>query len=231
MKIHFTVSEESEVFMKKILSTILAITMVAVMAVSALAATKSPSSWYYDGADNKLPEAPASTPAAPAEGPKVQETSDGTIVVTTDNGDVVLEGVDDWCKDDVIAIIAKGLMVGYPDGKFHPQDNVTVAMVYTVLARIAGADITTTGDDWIANVTAWAAEKGIADDADPNSLATRGQMVKYLASLDAADTDSLEWALANDILRGYEDGSLKLDNLMTRAEFAAFLNRYIALTK
>ena len=231
MKIHFTVSEESEVFMKKILSTILAITMVAVMAVSAFAA-ESPRSWFYNGADNKIDPPTPKDPAAPVEGPKVQELSDGTIVVTTDKGvDVVLSDLDGWFKDDVIAIIAKGLMIGYPDGKFHPQDNVTVAMVYTVLARIAGADIVTTGDEWIANVTDWAAKKGIADDADPNSYATRGQMVKYLAALDAAETDSLEWALANDILRGYEDGSLKLDNLMTRAEFATFLNRYLALKK
>ncbi|MBE6725312.1 MAG: S-layer homology domain-containing protein [Ruminococcaceae bacterium] len=218
--------------MKKILSIVLAIAMVAVMAVSAFA-VNSPGGWSYNGSDNKVEKPSTPTKDEKPAGPAVQKTSDGTVVITTDNGDVVLTDIDgEWFEDDVIAIVAKGLMIGYPDGKFHPQDNVTVAMVYTVLARIAGTSIAaTSGDEWIANAVAWAKANGIADDADPTAPATRAQMVKYLAAAAAVETDSLEWVLANDILIGNEKGELNLDSLMTRAEFATILNRYLALNK
>jgi len=217
--------------MKKILSLVLAFTMVAVMAVSAFAAVYSPRGWFYAIGDNKI-EKPEAPKTEEPKGPAVQKTSDGTVVITTPKGDVVLTDIaNQWFEDDVIAVIAMGLMVGYPDGKFHPQDNVTAAMVYTVLARIAGADINTLGDDWADNAAAWAAANKIADDAKPNAPVTRAQMVKYLAAAAAVETDSLEWVLANDILIGDQNGELNLNGLLTRAEFATILNRYIALNK
>ena len=136
---------------------------------------------------------------------------------------------DHWGKDAIVDMILKRLMVGYPDGLFHPEKNLSAAMVYTVMARIADADIVTTGDEWLDNVTAWAEEQGIAIDIDPEEDVTRAQMAEIMAKAAGADADvdPVDWAVENGILIGYEDGEIKPENKLTRAEFATMLTRYI----
>ncbi len=193
--------------MKKILAFLLALTMVAVMGISVFA-DPSPAPVKLDDQTIELP--------------------DGTIIVTVDDETIVMTDIaDHWGKDDIIKAVELGLMVGYPDGKFHPDDNLTVAMIYTVLARIAGADIDLLGDNWIDNAVAWAQAEGIADDSDPKSDATRAQMVAFLAAAAKAEGDPTEWAVENGILKGDENGDLMLDSYLTRAQFAAILVRYL----
>ena len=196
--------------MKKILAFLLALTMVAVLGISAFA---DPS--------------PAGTPIP---GVPAVLYPDGTVVVTLDDGSVVMTDIaDHWALADICKAVAKRLMVGYTDGKFHPEDNLTVAMVYTVLARIADADIDTLGDNWIENATAWAEAEGIADGSDPKSDVTRAQMVAFLAAAAKAEGDPTEWAVENGILIGDENGDLMLDSNLTRAQFATILVRYLGL--
>jgi hypothetical protein len=132
-----------------------------------------------------------------------------------------------WAEDAIAKIVASRLMVGYPDGKFHPEDGLSAAMVYTVLARIAGADIVTTGDDWVANVTAWAEAAGIADGSDPTAEVTREQTIKMLAKAAGIEGDPVEWAKETQLFIGFEDGELKLEENLTRAQFATVLCRYL----
>ena len=193
--------------MKKILALLLALTMVAVMGISVFA-DPSPDTIVIDDYTIQLP--------------------DGTIIVTIGDETIVMTDIaDHWGKDDIIKAVEMGLMVGYPDGKFHPEDNLTVAMIYTVLARIAGADIETLGDNWIENAVAWAEAEGIADGSDPTADATRAQMVAFLAKAANAEGDPTEWAVENGILKGDENGDLMLDSFLTRAQFAAILVRYL----
>ena len=193
--------------MKKILAVLLALTMVAVMGISVFA-DPSPAPVKIDDQTTELP--------------------DGTIIVTVGDETIVMTDIaDHWGKEDIIKAVELGLMVGYPDGKFHPEDNLTVAMIYTVLARIAEADIDLLGDNWIDNAVAWAQAEGIADDSDPKSDATRAQMVAFLAAAAKAEGDPTEWAVENGILKGDENGDLMLDSNLTRAQFAAILVRYL----
>ena len=193
--------------MKKILAVLLALTMVAVMGISVFA-DPSPVPTVIDEYTVELP--------------------DGTIIVTLDDDTIVMTDIaDHWGKADIIKAVEMRLMVGYPDGKFHPEDNLTVAMIYTVLARIAGADIDLLGDNWIDTAVAWAQAEGIADDSDPKSDATRAQMVAFLAAAAKAEGDPTEWAVENGILLGDENGDLMLDSNLTRAQFAAILVRYL----
>ena len=203
--------------MRKILATLLAVTMVAVMAVSAFAAPAASPTLISTFTDEN--------------GNTVQEWSDGTIIVSFADGKdpvVMTDIADHWGKEEITDAVLLGLMIGSPDGKFHPEDKLTVAMIYTVLSRIAGADIDTKSDKWIENATAWAEEAGIADGSDPTSYATRGQMVGFLAAFAEAEGDAAEWAVEKGILIGDENGNLNLDGFLTRAQFAAILVRYLA---
>jgi hypothetical protein len=41
-----------------------------------------------------------------------------------------------WAKAEIEAVAAKGLLTGYPDGNFHPDEPVTRAQLAVVVARL-----------------------------------------------------------------------------------------------
>lgn len=46
-------------------------------------------------------------------------------------------------------------------------------------------------------------------------------------SLDSTDSGYVNWAIENNIIKGYEDNTFKGDRSITREEMAAILNRYV----
>ncbi len=194
--------------MKKILAFLMALTLLGVMGVSVFAASTSPAPVVLD--------------------PDIEEYPDGTIIITTAEDHHVITDIDHhWGKEAIITVIVKKLMIGYPDGMFHPDDGMTAAMVYTVMARLLNADVETTGEDWKDNVVAWAVAEDIALDVDPDTIVDRTQMIQIFAAADKAEGDPVEWAKTAGLVIGDENGDLMLDKMMTRAEFATVLTRYI----
>lgn len=79
----------------------------------------------------------------------------------------------------------------------------------------------------------------------PNKNSTRAEIVRALAKLEKIDLDSYDkkifkdvdsnteigkmiaWAYENKIIAGYEDGNFRMNNSITREEFASILNRYV----
>ncbi len=89
----------------------------------------------------------------------------------------------------VAALADKGILFGYPDGTFRPEDTITRAEFATVITRFKG----------IANPTD--AQTGFADlDADADNAWARG----YVKS--AADAG---------IIEGFEDGTFRADESIT----------------
>lgn len=93
----------------------------------------------------------------------------------------------------------KGIVAGLQDGSFKPNANVTRAQFITMLYRAAGSpEVTKT-------------ELGFSDAADiaaPYKLA-------------------VAWGTENGIIKGYNDGSFKPDQEISRAQMAAFACRYL----
>ena len=74
----------------------------------------------------------------------------------------------DWFYESVAFTVQNGLFAGTSSTTFSPDDNMTRAMLVTVLWRLAGkpgggqitfADVS--GEMWYADAVAWASEKGI----------------------------------------------------------------------
>ena len=83
-----------------------------------------------------------------------------------------------------LAYVAKhGLMTGVGNGRFNPDGAVTRAMVWTVLARMAGED-TDGGATWYSKAQIWATETGLINGINgylkPQSGATRAQLATML---------------------------------------------------
>lgn len=93
----------------------------------------------------------------------------------------------------------KGIVAGLQDGSFKPNANVTRAQFITMLYRAAGSPKVTK------------TELGFSDAADiaaPYKLA-------------------VAWGTENGIIKGYNDGSFKPDQEISRAQMAAFACRYL----
>lgn len=149
-----------------------------------------------------------------------------------------------WYYDAVAYVSENGLMNGVDTGIFDPDGSLTRAMVWTILARIEGAD-TEGGETWYAKARDWAMETGVSDGTDAMGAITREQLVTMLWRsrgepgvdflLTARDADSISswayeamrWAVSEGITEGDENGFISPAATATRAQAAAIIMRFI----
>lgn len=149
----------------------------------------------------------------------------------------------------VIELWQQGLMVGTSSSKFSPEGTFTRAMLWTVLARMAGEE--TGGDPWYAQAQAWAVDAGVSDGSSPNQAVSRQELLTMLyrqagspaveaKGLDAfpgADQiadwarDAMWWALDSKVLYNPQGGgTLVPTGAVPRLEVAVSVSRLNALT-
>lgn len=102
----------------------------------------------------------------------------------------------DGCYDAVDYLYSKGIMNGTSSTKFSPNGELTRAMVVTILYRAQGEPAVHTSSSF----------KDVAAGC-------------YY-------TEAVEWAAANNIVKGFTDGTFKPDKSVTREQLAAFLSRF-----
>ena len=151
----------------------------------------------------------------------------------------------DWFYGAVQYVYEQGIMTG--DGSvttFNPNGNMTRAMVWTVLGRLSGADVSSSGGAWYAKAQSWAISSGISDGTNPNGSITREELVTMLwryagspyatadlsvfsdsASVSSWANAAIQWAVSMGILAG-NNGRLNPRATATRAEVATILMRY-----
>lgn len=149
----------------------------------------------------------------------------------------------------VIDLWQQGLMVGTSSSAFSPKGTFTRAMLWTVLARMAGQK--TGGDPWYAQAQAWAVTSGVSDGTSPNQAVSRQELLTMLyrqAGSPAVDTkgldafpgadriadwarDAMWWALNSKVLYDPQGrGSLAPTDTVPRLEVAVSISRLNALT-
>lgn len=175
------------------------------------------------------------------------QVSDGAVVTVKDNSKYFSDANSHWAKDAIGFVSARELFQGQTASTFAPNDNMSRAMLMTVLARLDGAD-TAGGGTWYAGGMEWAMTHGISDGSNPEGVITREQLVSMLhryagspaagsKALSFSDAqlvsgyarDSMCWAVEKGIVSGYGNGLLAPNGSATRAEVAAVFKRYIEL--
>ena len=165
----------------------------------------------------------------------------------------------DWYYEAVRFVQEQGLMNGYSDGRFGPNDTLSRAQLAQILFNKEGrpgvnylldfSDVA--GEAWYTEAVRWAASQGIVGGYGngtfgPNDPITREQLAvmlwRYSGSPAATnkelhfnDTDeisgyaleALRWAVENGILSGYGDGRLGPQGQATRAQAAQMLKNFI----
>ena len=151
--------------------------------------------------------------------------------------------------------IHKQYMAGYPDGSVRPERSLTRAEIAALLSRLEVGDddiVTTIQADysdieggWYEKYINYVTEHGIMNGYPdgtfrPNDFVSRAELSKMIATLDI-DNDAIapfidiegHWAepsidkiYGNGRIDGYEDGTFKPDQDMTRAEAAKILNSF-----
>ncbi len=153
-----------------------------------------------------------------------------------------------WYYEAVTFVAERGMIKGTGEAKFSPNDNLTRAMLMTILARLDGVE-TGGGTVWYEMSMKWAVEQGISDGSDPEGFITREQLAAMLYRYAGAEVrnsrnleafadqtsisdyaiEAMEWAVSTGILNGF-NGMLNPHNSATRAEAAAMLMRFCKAT-
>jgi hypothetical protein len=164
-----------------------------------------------------------------------------------------------WYYDAVKFVTEDGLMSGYTNGTFGPENTVSRAMLAQVLYNKEGRPAVTSSNvfqdvesgSWYYDAVTWAAGKGIVigygnDMFGPNDPITRQQLAvmlwRYVGSpsvteqaLDFTDADqvyswaeeALKWAVQNGIIQGEGNGILNPKGQAKRSHVAQMFTNYI----
>lgn len=155
------------------------------------------------------------------------------------------------------AVQVKAYMTGYADGTFRPGNSITRAEAASIIARTFSQSAVTSGaayadvaaGHWAANaiaqVTRSGIMKGYGDGSfKPNQTITRAEMATMLSRLipgaqgNAASFSDVagHWAQAAiemmsqaGIITGYEDGTFRPNQTLTRAEAVTIVNRALGI--
>ena len=107
-----------------------------------------------------------------------------------------------WCYDAVKYATQHGVFGGTTNTAFSPNEDMTRAMLVTVLYRLEGKPAVTASVDSFADVK-------------------QGQWY----------SDAVRWATVNSIVSGYSSSSFGVNNKVTREQLAAMLYRYATYKK
>ena len=165
-----------------------------------------------------------------------------------------------WAQKNIEQLVASGVLGGYPDGTFKPNNTMTRAEFVTMLVKAfklenkGAKTFSDTTSHWAKDYIAGAVVNGIVsgyndDSFGPDDLVTREQMAVMIArvaklhvavgKLKFIDSDSISsWAregitaiARNGIMKGYPDNTIKPQGNATRAEAVTVIVNTLNLNK
>ena len=135
-----------------------------------------------------------------AEAVQILYNLEGQPTVTVDS--TFTDLTDDWYVNAITWAEINGVVDGYGDGTFQPNDNVTreefAQMLYNY-AKYKGCDLAVEGD--------------LSQFSDSNTVA------------DWAEA-AMSWANGNELINGHDDGTLDPQGAAIRAQAASILMRF-----
>ncbi len=128
-------------------------------------------------------------------------SNDGLIDVTLYCADLTdpFPDIQGWFHDSIVRCYLGGVVNGYPDGTFGPDNNVTRVQFIMMLYNMCG-------------------NPAVDKTALPFSDSDRINSLYW---------DAIRWGVANDIIKGYTDGTFRADENISRAQMATFAYRLL----
>ena len=148
-----------------------------------------------------------------------------------------------WAKESIMSLMNEGIISGYPDGTFKPENNITVTEFLKMLIAAGNYTLVREGSNIYPDFYIATAQKnGLIDKnnfKDLNKYLTRYEMVDIISNfirvddvkqnknifkdLDKENQDNVLKLVKLKIISGYEDKSFRGKNNITRAEVAVVI--------
>ncbi|MGO4538558.1 S-layer homology domain-containing protein [Paenibacillus sp. 2TAB19] len=157
-----------------------------------------------------------------------------------------------WAEKSIVQLVGLGVLSGYPDGSFQPEEEITRAEFTTALVNALKLPVTgdrvfaDTSGHWAQKQIAIAAENGIVGGYEgnlfkPDASVTREEIAvmvaravdlkrgdnallpKDAAAISPWAVDSVAALMEKGVISGYLDGNFDPKRLATRAEAAAII--------
>ena len=184
------------------------------------------------------------------------------LIPMTVNADFSDVPSDHWAYSFINELSGKGVINGYPDGRYGPSDTLTRGQFIKLIVTASMGNV---NYDYVEKrITHWVApyltilenykivDKGSLTKDKLDEPISRIQVVKLLTlcdlnirknkqkadssikftdtrNLSREDKNYLSHAVACKIINGYEDGTFKPDNNLTRAEAAKIMSVYMSI--
>lgn len=156
---------------------------------------------------------------------------------------------DQWYHKAVDYVLTEGLFKGVSTTQFAPNNTMTRAMIWTVLARMDDTTLAVT-DPWYKSAQNWAVNNQVSDGTTPDGSVTREQLVtmlwRFVGEPDANGAlagfsdagqvsswakDAMTWAVANGVVQGVgnANGTVTLNPgaTATRAQVAQMFMNFL----
>lgn len=170
------------------------------------------------------------------------------------NGKYFSDISDYFAKDDIIKLSKDGIIKGTSNSEFSPERDLTRAEAAVIVSRLLGlnnknaeANFTDISGHWAENEISAIAEQGIIvgypdKSFQPEKKITRAELSVIISRIiehtytdgtkKFSDVKSDHWAWNEisslsklGIINGYTDGTFRPENMITRGETAAMMNR------
>lgn len=160
-----------------------------------------------------------------------------------------------WGKTEIEELVKKGIITGYPDGTFKPNNTISRGETAVMLTRTLKLDTSNVKDPGFKDVSksnmyykeiAAAANAGLIKGREKDKFVSNGKLSRaemavliqrafklpYENNKYFSDVPSSHYAYQSinsiaklNITEGYPDGTYRPNNSITRAEFSVFLTR------
>lgn len=140
-----------------------------------------------------------------------------------------------WAESSILAAIKQGIVSGYPDGLFHPDNKVTRAEFLKLTVGSLGYEVgTSNGGTWYVPYVSAAKTNNLYNESDfPSSdwskPMTRLEMVhvavRAIGKTAASDKEFMYIAVKNGLISGVGNGKLDPDGTTTRAQALTVIDR------
>lgn len=136
-----------------------------------------------------------------------------------------------WYRGAVARLAWAGIMNGYQDGTFRPQDGVTreeaALILFRSLKKVEGQERV----DAYARASYGRGNSVSVGEGQGEEQASINSLEVFIdgPSVSLWAREGVQWAVGQGLLRGYPGGLLKPQALLTRAEAAALIYRFLGL--
>ncbi len=159
-----------------------------------------------------------------------------------------------WSKDAFLVLEDKGIITGYADGSYGPDNNITRAELFTIINRISKVNKNSgsvfsdvKSGEWYKNDIDYAYTAKYASGYNdgsfrPNDFITRAETAAAICKAFGGDIEAVsdfsdsidDWVrlyvdmlVSSGLISGYEDGTFRGDEFITRGETAAIFNKLV----